>query len=107
MDAQIASSAIAIVGTLGGALIGAFSQREGKRISRLEQKVEQYRVEIIARIALERAAMSWVYKENLANSLGAAQKELRDKAEAMCTHRPSLTPSDVAPNNLTMIANSE
>lgn len=107
MDSQIVTSATAIACTLGGALIGFFSQRDAKKTRKLEEKVvnlkgrvERYREEIVARIALERVAMSLLHTNKLVTSEGAAQDLLRNEAQSMCGFRPSLAPRDVKPNKL-------
>ena len=46
MDGQIIASIVAVLGSLGGALIGALIQREGKKLAALERRIERYRLEI-------------------------------------------------------------
>jgi hypothetical protein len=107
MDKQVVLTVIAVVGTLvgtlGASLIGFFAQREGKELARLRKQVEDYRVEIVSRIALERVAMRLLHENGLAQSTNAAQNMLRSKAEEMCGCRPTLTPHDVRPNNMIAI----
>lgn len=51
MDSQIVASVIAVLGTLGGAAVTAWVQRESKKIAALERRVERYKAEIRARQA--------------------------------------------------------
>lgn len=44
MDSQIVASVIAVLGTLGGAAVTAWIQRETKKIASLERRVERYKV---------------------------------------------------------------
>lgn len=41
MDGQIIASIVAVVGSLGGALIGALIQREGKKLAALARRIER------------------------------------------------------------------
>lgn len=104
MDKQVFLTVIAVVGTLvgtlGASLIGFFAQRESKELARLRKQVEEYRIEIVGRIALERVAMKLLHEGGLAQSTTAAQDNLRNKAEEMCGCRPDFTPTTVKPNNM-------
>ena len=99
MDTQVVSSVVAVVGTLGGALIGAFAQREAKKIGKLERKVERYEDEIRARQVEEDAAAEWLFSLNASTSAQAVKIELRDRTEQECGLRPVITPSQMKPSN--------
>jgi len=60
MDVKIASASIAVIGTLGGALLGFWLQRETKRLSAMQRRIESYRREIRARQAQEDVACEWL-----------------------------------------------
>jgi ABC-type phosphate transport system auxiliary subunit len=99
MDAQVVSSAVAVVGTLGGALIGALSQREAKKISMLERRLERYRNEIRARQAEEEAAARWLFSLNASTSELAAKRELRRRTEVESGLRPFIGPKEMGHNS--------
>ena len=56
MDSQIVASVIAVLGTLGGAAVTAWVQRETKNVAALERRVERDKNEIRARQAQENVA---------------------------------------------------
>lgn len=60
MDSQIVAAVIAVLGTLGGAAVTAWVQRETKKIAALERRVERYKAEIRARQAEEDVAAEWL-----------------------------------------------
>jgi hypothetical protein len=103
MDSQVVSSAIAVVGTLvgtlGGALIGYFAQREAKKVDVLERRLERYRNEIRARQAEEESAAKWLYSLNAAKSALAAKRELRRRTEAESGLRPFIGPREMNSNS--------
>jgi hypothetical protein len=98
MDTQVLSSVIAVAGTISGALIGAFIQREGKKLERLERKVERYRDEIRARQAEEDVATEWLAELKIAVSPHAAKLALRQRTYDERGVRPCITPSELEPN---------
>lgn len=99
MDSQIVSSALLVLGTLGAALgtswINANTQRDAKKMDRLERKVEKYRKDIIARMEVEDAAAKWLFESHIAPSEKSAFLELRERAKSKCGLRPTVHPSDV------------
>jgi hypothetical protein len=99
MDAQFVSSAIAVVGTLGGALIGTLSQREAKKIGRLERRLKRYSDEIRARQAEEAAAARWLFSLNASTSELAAKRELRRRTEVESGLRPFIGPKEMGYNS--------
>jgi len=82
-----------VIGSLGAAWISRDAQRKNEKINKLEKKVQNYRDEIIARIALERSAIRWI-EINGQISFDSAQNILRTKASRICGIRPKMTPSD-------------
>jgi len=102
MDAQVVSSAVAVVGTLvgtlGGALISASVQREGKKIGELKQRIDRYQRDIRARQAEEATAAEWLFQLNVARSPLAAKRELRRRTEQESGLRPFVGPKEVSPN---------
>ena len=98
MDMQVISSVVAVVGTLGGALIGAFSQRDAKKIVVLKQSIERYKNEIRARQAEEETAAEWLFSLNASTSALAAKNALRDRTEAASGLRPFIPPGEMNPN---------
>jgi len=92
-------SIIGVVGSLGGALVGALIQRDAKRngikLEMLKQTVERYRVEIAARQLEEAVAVEWLVSLNASANPTAAKLALRDKTENEHGVRPGLSPSDV------------
>lgn len=95
MQAQIWAAVIAVVGTLGGSIVGWLSQRDSKTVARLERKVAKYAAEIRARQAEEDIACQWLVELNAARSIPAAKLKLRDRTEAERGQRPSFSPAEV------------
>ena len=95
MDSQIVASLIAVLGTLGGAAVSAWIQRESKKIAALEKRVERYRAEIRARQAEEEEASEWLADLLKAESPNAAKLQLRERTARNRGVRPSLAPSEV------------
>lgn len=95
MEGQIIASIVAVVGTLGGTLIGALIQREAKKIASLERRVERYRVEIRARQAEEDVAALWLLELGASNSERAAKLTLRQRTETERGIRPSIGPAEM------------
>ena len=85
MDSQIVASVIAVLGTLGGAAVTAWVQRESKKIAALERRVERYKAEIRARQA----------QVDVANTPRAAKTLLRERTEQTRGIRPSIGPAEV------------
>jgi hypothetical protein len=88
-----------VVGSFGGAWIGAVIQRDTKRVERkielLRAKAERFRSELAAMQALENVAEEWLCELGQASSPPAAKIILRDRTEKQTTLRPSLAPSDI------------
>jgi hypothetical protein len=95
MDVQISAAIIAVLGTLGGSVVGWVSQRDGKNVARLERKVAKYAAEIRARQAEEDVACEWLVELNAGTSATSVKLKLRDRTEHERGQRPSLAPSDV------------
>lgn len=95
MDGQIIASVVAVVGSLGGTLIGALIQREGKKLAALERRIERYRLEIQARQAEEDIAAAWLVELGAANSERAAKLALRQRTEIARGIRPSIGPGEM------------
>lgn len=95
MDGQIIASVVAVVGSLGGALIGAMIQREGKKLAALERRIERYRLEIQARQAEEDIAAAWLVELGAANSERAAKLALRQRTEIARGIRPCIGPGEM------------
>jgi seryl-tRNA(Sec) selenium transferase len=87
------------VGSLGGAFIGAYMQRNAKRdeqkIERLKRKVEQLTLEIVARQEEEEIAAEWLVELNPKFSALAAKRALRDRTEERREVRPKMSRSDL------------
>lgn len=56
MSDPIIVAIVGVVGTSAGSLLGAWTQREGKKIGALERTVERYKKEIRVRQAEEEVA---------------------------------------------------
>jgi hypothetical protein len=95
MDAQISAAIIAVVGTLGGSIVGWLSQRDSKTTARLEKKVAHYAAEIRARQAEEDVACQWLVELKVTPSVSAAKLKLRDRTEGERGQRPSISPAEV------------
>ena len=95
MDGQIAAAILAVGGTLGGSVIGWLSQRDAKKVSLLERRVERYRTEIRSRQALEDVACRWLVEVNAATTELAAKRQLRDRTERDRGLRPSIGPAEI------------
>jgi hypothetical protein len=99
MNGQVVSSVIAVVGTLAGAVIGALSQREAKKIGVLERRLERYKDEIRARQAEEETAAKWLCSLlTPAKSELAVKRELRRRTELESGLRPFMGPKEMNPN---------
>jgi len=81
MDNQVIASLIAVLGTLGGAFITSWVQRDSKKITLLQTKVDRYRAEIRARQAEEDVAAEWLAELGAATTPRAAKTLLREKTE--------------------------
>jgi len=97
VEAQIVSSAIAVIGSLGGALIGGLLQRESKKLRELELKVERFRKEIQARQKEEEVAAELLFMNGAAVSSLAAKRMLRRETEKRFAIRPTVGPREVLP----------
>jgi len=89
-----------VVGSLGGACIGALIQRDSKRhekkIEALKQQVERFRKEIKARHAVEEVAEAWLVELGLEKSPRAAMLHLRRRTVEKRGDgaRPKISPSE-------------
>jgi hypothetical protein len=95
MDSQVIASVIAVLGTLGGAFVTAWVQRDSKRITLLEGKVDRYRTEIRARQAEEEVAVEWLAELGVASTARAAKTLLRERTEQQKGLRPAVGPAEV------------
>ena len=95
MDSQIVAAVIAVLGTLGGAAVTAWVQRETKKVAALERRVERYKNDIRARQAQENVAAEWLVELGVANTFHAAKRMLRDRTEQRRGIRPSIGPAEV------------
>jgi hypothetical protein len=88
-----------VVGSLGGALIGALIQRDSKRNERkigvLEQKVERYEAEIKATHAVEEVAEAWLVELGHEWSPRAAMLHLRRRTLEQRGVRPKISPGEL------------
>jgi hypothetical protein len=96
MNGQVVSSVIAVIGTLAGAVIGALSQREAKKIGVLERRIERYKREIRARQAEEETAAKWLCSLLPPGSSAlAAKRQLRRRTEKESGLRPFIGPKEM------------
>ena len=95
MDAQILASAVAVVGTIGGALVGALIQRDAKKMTALQRRVDRYRAEIRARQAEEDVAAAWLVELGVASTERAAKLSLRQRTELERGIRPAIGPAEM------------
>ena len=95
MDGQVIAAVIAVLGTLGGALVTTWAQREAKKTAAMERRIQRYRAEIRARQAEEETAALWLTELGAANSVVTAKRMLRDRTEELHGLRPEIGPSDV------------
>jgi hypothetical protein len=95
MDSQVIASLIAVLGTLGGAFVTAWVQRDSKKITLLESKVGRYRTEIRARQAEEDVAAEWLAELGAATTPRAAKTLLRERTEQQKGIRPGVGPAEV------------
>jgi hypothetical protein len=66
-----------VIGSLGGVLLGAWFQRESKKIGELERKVERYRKETQAHQKEEEVAAAWLFQLGQGTSELAVKRPLR------------------------------
>jgi hypothetical protein len=92
MDHQVLNSVVLVLGTLGGASIGALSQRESKKIGRLERRIDRYMREIRARQAEEETAASWLVSLGASTNVLAAKRELRRRTRQEHGISPTIGP---------------
>jgi len=95
MDSQVISSVIAVLGTVGGAFVTAWVQRESKKIASLERRVDRYIAEIRARQAEEEVASEWLAELGAATTPRAAKTLLRERTEQKTGLRPGVGPAEV------------
>jgi hypothetical protein len=101
MSDPIIISIVSVVGSLGGAWIGARIQRDSKRheqkIEALKQKVEQYKTEIKAKHAVEEVAEAWLVELGIEKSPRAAMLHLRRRTVEKRGDgaRPKISPSEL------------
>ena len=95
MDTTVTASIISVIGSLSGAALGSWLQRDANRMRALERKVLRYKAEIQARQATEQIACQWLVKLDQASSEKAALLALRKKTEQELGLRPRLSPSDL------------
>lgn len=95
MDNQVIAALIAVFGTLGGAFVTSWVQRDSKKITSLQRRVDRYRVEIRARQAEEDVAAEWLAELGAATSARAAKTLLREKTEQQKGLRPGVGPAEV------------
>ncbi len=95
MEITIAASIIGVVGSLSGTLLGAWLQRDSKRMQVMERKVLRYQAEIKARQAVEQVTCAWLVEIGQFATKQGALRQLRNKTEETTGLRPSLAPSDL------------
>ena len=95
MLGEIISSIILVIGTLGGALIGVWSQREVRRLDRLQRRVEALTSEIDARQWEEDTACEWLVELGVNSTKRGAKLALRDRTEQEHSTRPRMSPGDL------------
>ncbi len=95
MDSQVIASVIAVLGTLGGAFVTAWVQRESKKIASLERRVDRYKSEIRARQAEEKVAAEWLAELGVAATPRVAKTLLRERTEQIEGLRPNIGPAEV------------
>ena len=95
MDSQVIASLVAVLGTLGGAFMTSWVQRDSKKITSLKSKADRYRAEIRARQAEEDVAAEWLAELGAAITPRAAKTLLREKTEQQKGLRPGVGPAEV------------
>jgi len=70
-------------------------QRDSKKITSLQRKVDRYRAEIRARQAQEDVAAEWLAELGAATTPRAAKILLREKTELLKDLRPMVGPAEV------------
>lgn len=96
MDSQVSASIIAVIGTVLGALVVVWSNRQSEKIARYEKRIEKYKAEIIARQYEEEVAANWLFDIGVSTSAIAAKKELRKRTLEMKGTRPKISPSEIS-----------
>lgn len=95
MQTEIIAALLGMAGVLLGSLFGYLSQREAKKMQLMQLRIDRYRTEIRARIALEEAAIDWLIELGVSSSPQAVKIKLRDRTEASYGLRPVVPPSEV------------
>lgn len=95
MDSQVVCSGIAVAGTLGGSLLTALVAREGKKVKKLEARVDRYKADIRARQQEENIAARLLVELGYAATEVAAKNKLREVTELETGYRPFIEPSEV------------
>ena len=98
MSDLILASVVGVVGTLAGSLVGAWTQREAKKIGVLERKVERYREEIRTRQAEEEVAAEWLFEHGESISQLGAKRALRRRTLERRGVSPRIGPNEVGPS---------
>ena len=95
MLGEIVSSIILVIGTLGGAFIGVWSQREARRLDRLQRRVEALTAEIDARQCEEETACRWLVELGVNPTKYGAKLTLRERTYQEFARKPHMSPSDL------------
>ena len=95
MDSQVIASVNAVLGTLCGAFVTVWVQRETKKVAELENLIKRYKAEIHARQDEEEAAILWLVALGQADTSFSAKLMLRNRAEKIRGLRPSIGPAEV------------
>jgi hypothetical protein len=101
MENEILSAIIAAVAAISGAVFGGLfpwlTQRDKKVRDRATRKIERFKKEVRARIALEKAAVEWIVELRGKGEEGTGVKrELRARAQEKTGLRPKLSESDLS-----------
>ena len=95
MLGEIISSIILVIGTLGGASIGVWSQREAKRLAGLQRRVDDLKAEIHARQCEEDVACGWLVELGANSSEQGAKLALHNRTEQEHSTRPRMSPGNL------------
>ena len=95
MQTEIIAALLGMSGVLLGSLFGYLSQREAKKMQMMQRRIDRYRSEIRARIAVEEAAIAWLIESGVSGSPQVVKVKLRDRTEVSSGLRPVIPLSEV------------
>lgn len=90
----VAGNVVTLLVAIGGWLVTYLMHRQVRRLAQLQNRVTRLEVEVRARIALEKAACTWLAAETC-RTPEAIKRDLRSRTQEYSGLRPKLAESDL------------